>query len=220
MRGFKLIEGVGKAFDLSQYMDTRMQTKLIVEKFKTKLAPGMNEEQGHEVLESLMKDFFVTKKWHPTKFRIGSNTVKSFREKSDPGISLKKDDICFVDIGPVINNHEGDYGETIVLGNSEEHKFLKNSVKEIFDFTKTQWKEFKLSGEDLYKIAEKKADEIGVSLNPKMQGHRLGDFPHALFFKGSLGETKSKVSPNLWVLEILIQNKEGTLGAFHEDILI
>ena len=48
----------------------------------------------------------------------------------------------------------------------------------------------------------------------------LGDFPHALFYKGQLSEFKKMPVENLWVLEILIKHPEKEFGAFIEDILI
>ena len=60
---------------------------------------------------------------------------------------------------------------------------------------------------------------LGYQLNPNMAGHRLGDFPHALFYKGTLSNFDKQPIQNLWVLEVLITNNEDTFGSFFEDIL-
>lgn len=213
------IQATGSNFDLNTYLKVRDKTINIVTDFADSLRIGMDEVEGHKLLDSIMNDYGVEKKWHPNKFRIASNTLKSFSEKSDEGIFLKEDDIFFVDIGPVLDGHEGDFGDTFVFGDNEQFKSLQKAVREIFKATSNAWKEKGLTGMELYKFASDYADKLGHKLNPKMDGHRLGDFPHALYFKGSLSEVEEKLLPNLWVLEILIQNKEGTHGAFYEDIL-
>lgn len=64
-------------------------------------------------IETLIIDTFkakgVTHFWHPTEVRISSDTVKSFREISDPNLKCVTSDICFLDLGPIINGHEADY---------------------------------------------------------------------------------------------------------------
>lgn len=52
-----------------------------------------------------------------------------------------------------------------------------------------------------------------------MLDDRLGDFPHALYFKDSLSEVEFAPIENLWVLEIHIRCQESKRGAFYEDIL-
>lgn len=213
------INQTGESFNEETYWKVRKKTMDIVKDFAGVVRPGITEIEGHQVLDEIMNDYKVEKKWHPNKFRIGANTLKSFSEKSDLEIVLGEDDIFFVDIGPVLDGHEGDYGDTFITGDGEEFKHLKTSVKKVFDETKKAWRDEGLSGRNLYIRAEEVSQSLGVRLNLKMDGHRLGDFPHALFFKGSLEEIEESILPNLWVLEILIQNKEGTHGAFFEDIL-
>lgn len=52
-----------------------------------------------------------------------------------------------------------------------------------------------------------------------MNGHRLGDFPHAVYFKGKLGEIDIIPKEKLWVLEILIRHPRKNFGAFFEDLI-
>jgi len=50
-------------------------------------------------------------------------------------------------------------------------------------------------------------------------GHRIGDFPHHVFFKGSLTECEETVIPNAWILEIHLWSPDKKFGAFYEDVL-
>jgi len=50
-------------------------------------------------------------------------------------------------------------------------------------------------------------------------GHRIGDFPHHVFFKGAIIECEESLLPNAWILEIQLDHPKLKFGAFYEDIL-
>ncbi len=215
----KEIENTGMAFNLKTYLNARSKTLEALNRISIKIPTGINETEGIKLIKNELELIGAEKHWHPVKFRIGSDTLKSFREKSDPLITLKENDIFFIDIGPVFSSHEADIGRTFVRGSSAEMKLIKDAAKIIFESTKNEWKNHQSTGKALYQFAEKEAQKLGYTLNLNMDGHRLGDFPHALHYKGSLQEIDFNPIENLWVLEILIKNKEETFGAFFEDIL-
>lgn len=214
------IEGTSAKFNLETYMEARKIARKIILLTASQVDVGMSEEDGMNILDQLFDNFGVEKKWHPHKFRIGKNTTKSFREKSEPGIILGENDIYFIDIGPVINGHEADFGQTFTTGQNPENSLIQKSSKDVFDEVQKLWKDEGLTGSELYLKAKAIADNKGYLLNTKMNGHRLGDFPHALFYKGKLQDFENKPVDNLWVLEILLKHKELEIGAFYEDILI
>lgn len=212
-------ENCGIDFDLELYLKARAKTVLAVQSAAAHIHPGMNEAESLIVLNHELNQAGVEKFWHPTKFRIGSNTTKSFRDISDETVLLK-DDLFFIDIGPVFFNHEGDYGETFLVGSDPRLEKLQAASKQIFYATQAQWKAHKLTGVQLYKFAEELAHQLNLKLNTNMYGHRLGDFPHALHFKGKLGSLEISPAPHLWVLEIHLIDESINRGAFFEDILI
>jgi Xaa-Pro aminopeptidase len=212
-------EKCGTKFNLDQFVFSQNKTKKIVQDFSLIIKPGMSEKDAFEKLESYLNESGLEKRWHPTKLRFGKNTTKSFRDLSEDVI-LNEEDVFFFDIGPVYGEHEGDYGETFVVGNSRENQKLASASKEIFNVTKDLWKKENLTGEALYQKAEELALKMGYQLNTKMYGHRLGDFPHALFCKESLGKIDFNPAPFLWVLEIHIIDQKRQLGSFYEDLLI
>ncbi len=214
------LENVGPNFNLELYLKAREKTITAVQKTAVRIVPGMTEHDGHSILQEELALMGVEKFWHPTKFRMNKNTTKSFRDLSDEGIVLQKNDVFFIDIGPVFYNHEGDYGETFFVGDDEIHEHLKNASKCVFQKTQQAWREKQLSGNELYNFASREAKKLGFTLNTRMYGHRLGDFPHALHFKGKLGEIETCPLPHLWVLEIHLLDEKNGLGAFFEDLLI
>ncbi|EQC50059.1 metallopeptidase family M24 [Bacteriovorax sp. DB6_IX] len=180
----------------------------------------MSEEDGHAILERLMKKYHVEKKWHPSKFRIGINTIKSFKDKSEDKIILNNGDLIFIDIGPVYLQHEGDFGKTFLFGedNSERGQIIKD-LEYIFEKVSSKWKEEKLNGVDLYRYARELTESLGHQLNERMTGHRVGDFPHHVYYRGGLNEFEEYPVKDLWILELHILSKCGTYGAFYEDLL-
>jgi Xaa-Pro aminopeptidase len=213
------IEKTSSQFNLEKYLDARQKTIRIVNEVASLVYVGMSETDGFSLIDQCMSKYDVEKKWHPNKFRIGENTTKSFREISDEGVRLKSDDIFFIDIGPVFDGHEGDYGRTFVFGKNRKYQDIKEKCELIFNETKETFKNKKLTGIELYQYAEKISLKHGYQLNLKMSGHRLGDFPHAIYFKGSLAEVDVVPCEKLWVLEILIRHPNEEFGAFFEDII-
>lgn len=201
-------------------MEARKLARKTALLFASHVDVGMTEKEGIALVDELLEKQGVTKKWHPTKFRIGPNTVKTFREKSAPETKVQKNDIYFLDIGPVYEGHEADYGQTFTLGQNEDNSKIQRASKKVFDQVSEIWKRDKISGEELYIKARELAKNEGYVLNEDMDGHRLGDFPHALFYKKSLSDFPDPPKENLWILEIHLRHPEKEIGAFFEDLLM
>lgn len=212
-------ENCGTEFNLELYLKARTKTIQALQLAAKQIRPGMNEAESLIVLNHELDQAGVEKFWHPTKFRINSNTTKSFRDISDE-VVLEENDLFFIDIGPVFFNHEGDYGETFVVGIDERLTKLQTATKKVFYATQTAWKTNKLTGVELYEFATNEALKLELKLNSNMYGHRLGDFPHALHYKGKLGTLDFSPAPHLWVLEIHLIDESINRGAFFEDVLI
>jgi Xaa-Pro aminopeptidase len=212
------IQSFGEKFNLDDLLSARKLAREICYELSSLIRPGMTEIEAHNLYKDLCKKHPVEKQWHPPKIRFGPNTLKNFREESAPYI-LKEEDIFFIDIGPTYLGHEADYGETFVIGNSHEQKYLANISKKVFEEVRDHWKKTQENGPKLYAFAEDRANHYDLILNPHMDGHRLGDFPHHIHFKGALLECEEAPIPNAWILEIHLQNKERTMGAFFEDLL-
>ena len=215
------IHSVRDTFILEDYLKTRADTLQAINNIASRLELGMSEKDGVNFIDAELKSLGVEKKWHPTKFRIGENTLCSFSEKSLVENTLTEGEIFFLDIGPVWNGYEGDMGRTYIYGDklNSIYRNLQEGVEALFNSTKDIWKRDKLTGKDLYDFAATKATELGFELNLKMSGHRLGGFPHHLFYRGKMIDIDEAPIDNLWVLEILIKDTKTNRGAFFEDIL-
>ncbi len=213
------INQVGNKFQLQKLIDAQAITKKIVQAAAGKVEVGMNEADGLALLNREFSRYGDIKFWHPHKFRIGKNTLCAFKEESDQEICLKANDHFFIDVGPVFFDHEGDYGETFVLGENQKASHLKKISEQLFLEAKNVFLKSHCSGKNLYQFLENRANELGVKLNLKTLGHRVGDFPHHLFYRGKMAEVEEVLIPNLWVLEVQIADENESIGAFFEDII-
>lgn len=215
-----MIHDVREHFLLEDFLSAREKTISLVDDTISSLEEGMGEADCLELIEGKFISFGVTKKWHPPKFRIGKDTLKSFSEKSEHHQKLTPGEIFFIDIGPVWDGYEGDFGKTFVFGDDlYGHQKLADSAQDIFHKTAQCWRENSTTGSRLYDYAREYSAYLGLELNEKMSGHRIGDFPHHLFYRGTLGDISETPVENLWVLEILIEDPKMNRGAFFEDIL-
>lgn len=212
------IQSFGEAFNLETFFRARDKARDLTYELSSMIRPGMVEADAHVIYKELCKKHGVQKQWHPPKLRFGPNTLKNFRDESDPHV-LQDEDIFFIDIGPVFDQHEADYGETFTLGNQHELKHLAHCSKKVFDEVSKFWKKDHVSGDELYKFAKSRAEHYGLYLNMGSDGHRIGDFPHHVHFKGSLPECEEIIIPHAWILEIHLWNPKRSFGAFFEDVL-
>ena len=233
---FNAIEAVGEKFNLVDFLAARESCQAITAEIVASLQEGMREQDGQDLVKKIFAKHNIYKFWHPTKFRMAADTLKSFREPPDPDLRLRSGDLCFLDLGPIIQDHEADFGRTFIFtqnaknsqgslnshgsSNSPAAHSIINAAEDIFRATAKAWKREGLSGQALFAFAEQAARSCGLELNPHMAGHRLGDFPHHIHSKQKLFDLTNCPSANLWVLEIHVLDRALGRGAFYEDILL
>jgi Xaa-Pro aminopeptidase len=212
------VQSFGSSFDVNKLYRARETARTLTYELASLLRPGMNEAQAHLLYKDLSRKHGVDKQWHPPKLRFGSNTLKSFKEESDL-LVLQEEDIFFIDIGPVIDGHEADYGETFAIGSQFDHKHIADTSRKVFHEVGNYWLKERCGGGELYEYAKKRATHYGYVLNMGSDGHRIGDFPHHIHFKGGLVEVSEEIIPDAWILEIHLADPKKRFGAFYEDIL-
>ena len=214
------IENNGQKFSEKQLLEGQALLTSCLRGIAQEISPGMTEADALEKAKLELKKNGFGKNWHPPKIRFGSNTLKTYSENSAPDVVLKPDDIFFFDLGPILADHECDYGETFVVGNSIELQRLRDSSKILFNLVKGKWIQENLSGRALYNYAQAEAKKMGYAfITEGASGHRLGDFPHQVHYRGNLIETDTAAAPNRWILEVQIHDHKIQRGAFFEDLL-
>jgi Xaa-Pro aminopeptidase len=184
-----------------------------------RMVPGIDEAGARTIAERVFAEAGVARIWHPTLIRIGANTVKTWRQRSDPTVRLGENDSYFIDLGLVFDRHEGDVGDTFVVGHSPERQACAEAARALFHEVAAAWRNQGLSGEALYAFAGERAAAMGWRFNHATRGHRIGDYPHAVHRGGTLGEFPGLPATARWVLEIQIAHPTEPFGAFYEDLL-
>lgn len=181
--------------------------------------PGISEAEAKVVAAEVFDELGCERLWHPPLIRIGPNTTRTFRQRSDPNVRLGENDSYFIDLGLVFNGHEGDVGDTFVQGHAPQRQACAEAARELFREVAASWRHEGLSGRALYAFAQQRAQAMGWRLNHAIKGHRLSDFPHAIHRGGDLGDLEQAPASGLWVLEIQIAHPDQPFGAFYEDLL-
>lgn len=213
------IQAFGPHFDLDKFIFARDSARALCHDLSSRVQVGMTEEDLHTLYKSLGPKYGVEKNWHPPKLRVGVNTTKSFKDPSEP-VVVQEEDIFFLDLGPVIEGHEADYGEPFFIGENFEHMRIVEKSQELWNIVASYWRTHKVSGHALYDFAVIEAEKMGYKLNLNEKGHRVSDFPHALIHKGKLMECEEVPVPYAWILEIHLIHPDLKIGAFFEDILV
>lgn len=214
------IENNGPQFNPLLLFSSQEKLKLGVSQLNSQIKVGMTENEALIIANEIFSNLKMDKYWHAPKIRFGINTLKTFSETSAPGVVLQENDIYFLDFGVVFENHESDYGRTYVLGDNEGYHQLKSASEILFNELKMAWRLQTLTGQQLYELATNSAEKMGYKFNlSDGSGHRIGDFPHHVHFRGDLADVEFVPCENHWILEVQIYDPALHRGAFYEDIL-
>lgn len=212
-------EAVGEKFSPAGMEHARVMTWQAVDQIAAAIQPGMRESEANAQGKAILQALGMDRIWHPVLIRFGENTLRIFKERSEGDPVLGANDIFFIDLGVVWQQHEGDAGATFVTGSDPEMQRCARDVKTIYEEVAMHWRSTGCSGIALYDYAAARARAYGWRLNIDIKGHRVSDFPHAIYKAGDLGEFETVPAAGLWILEIQIAHPTRPFGAFYEDLL-
>ncbi|MGK8208941.1 M24 family metallopeptidase [Burkholderia cenocepacia] len=213
-------EAVGAAFSLDAMRHARTMTWKAVDMIAAAIRPGMRESEANALGRRILDDLGMDRIWHPVIVRFGENTLRTFKERSATDPVLADDDIFFIDLGAVWTKHEGDAGATFVCGDDADMRACADAARTIYGEVEQHWRTTGCGGIALYDFAAQRAEAHGFRLNLDIKGHRVSDFPHAIYKAGNLGDFDAVPAAGLWILEIQIAHPTRPFGAFYEDLLV
>ncbi|KAI8676133.1 hypothetical protein LRP88_10842 [Fusarium phalaenopsidis] len=196
------------------------------------IRPGIREKVlNNEIYQLGATRYGIETHWHKRLVRSGPNALRPFQE-NPPDRVIGEDDILVVDLGPVFESWEADFGRTYVLGDDPHKKKIRDALEPIWNRVRSRFLENPdMTGEELYNIAVQTAEEDGWSFGADLAGHLVGSFPHEriprdkttlYILKGNkvpmstLGKDGKK---RHWILEIHLRDYERGLAAFYEQLL-
>lgn len=214
------VEANGEGFSPARLLEVRERTQLALCDIAGGIGPGMSEEEARRLAADVLGRHGLRKGWHKVLVRFGVNTTLNFGEPSLPGVVLGGDDIFFLDIGPIHRGCEGDAGDTFTVGDDPDMVRAAVDVRTLWQHVRSEWVRRSPSGADLYRFAQRQAEQMGWWLNLDLTGHRISAFPHRAHYDGTLSDVDFAPSELLWVLEIQIRHRTRPFGAFFEDLLL
>ena len=199
---------------------------------KNILIAGNSENKINELIFDLAFNMFGIKKyWHKRIVRCGENTLYPYNENPE-NLILKKDDILFLDFGPIFEEWEADFGRTYVVGNNPLKKKLKNDIEKAWYEGKKHFNsKTKITGAQLYSYCNGLAKKYGWEFGGEIAGHIIGQYPHEKLEKedktnyihpenhSNMFDLNKKGEKKNWILEIHFVDKEKKIGGFCEQLL-
>src|SRR5271170_2354533 len=96
------------------------------------IRPNVLESQLNQDIYDLANQMYgVSTYWHKRIVRAGRNTLAPY-EENPPDLTVGEDDILFLDLGPVFEQWEADFGRTFVLGSDPIKLKLRDDIGKAF----------------------------------------------------------------------------------------
>src|ERR1700733_8506902 len=96
------------------------------------IRPGARESEINESVYGLAGSMYgISRYWHKRIVRAGRNTLAPYDE-NPPDLTVADDDIVFLDLGPVFEDWEADFGRTEVVGQDPTKRKLCRDIEEGF----------------------------------------------------------------------------------------
>lgn len=196
------------------------------------ILPGKSEsELAAEVVEIARKHFGIEKFWHKKIVRTGPNTINSY-SADPPDLVIQKNDILFLDFGPIFEGWEADLGRTYVLGNDPLKLKLKSDVEAAWHEAKAWYdKQTSLTGAEYFNYVTRLAEKYGWEFGGEIGGHIVGHFPHEQLDPDDLGldvhpdnhsdifQADKDGNARHWILELQFVDRVNNIGAFFEQLI-
>ena len=196
------------------------------------LRPGASETEISKQIFRLSRDRFnAGRHWHKRVIRAGVNSTLPYSAEPPERI-LEEDDIVYVDLGPIFEAWEADFGRTFVIGDDPRKRQLVREVEAGFKEGKAYFQSKPdVTGAELYRKATEIAARGGWDFGNVHAGHTVGEFPHekidgdriTLYIHPEnhqpLRSLNAEGRQRHWILEMHLVDKEKRYGAFFEELL-
>lgn len=195
------------------------------------IKPGKTEKQiNNEVFELAFEMFGIKKYWHKRIVRAGKNTLHPYDENPE-NLTVRENDILFIDFGPIIEDWEADFGRTYVVGNDLQKIKIMHDAESIWKNANDYFiKNPDITGAQLYQYCTILALNNGWEYGGPIAGHLIGHFPHEqlesedktnyIHPENHLPMNQKDMSGKnrYWIIEIHLIDKKNEIGAFYEQL--
>jgi Xaa-Pro dipeptidase len=219
---------------VSALWDAQLKAQALFDEVEAKglIRPGLAESEINESIYTLAGQMYgISRYWHKRIVRAGRNTLAPYDE-NPPDLTVAEDDVIFLDLGPVFEEWEADFGRTYVVGNDPVKYKLCRDIEEAFAHGKRHFHEHPdITGAELYGFAQQLAEQAGWEYGGPIAGHLIGVFPHEKIAGDKIslyvhpGNHSRMRTPDAsgrerhWILEIHFVDRAREIGGFYEELL-
>jgi Xaa-Pro dipeptidase len=196
------------------------------------ICPGVRESEINESVYALAERVYgINRYWHKRIVRAGPNTLAPYDE-NPPDLTVAEDDIVFLDLGPVFEEWEADFGRTYVVGKDPLKRKLCRDIEEAFAKGKEHFQEHPdITGSELYAYAQRLAEQAGWEYGGPIAGHLIGVFPHEkipgdkiTLYVHPQNHDRMRMPDasgreRHWIFEIHFVDRTRQIGGFYEELL-
>jgi Xaa-Pro dipeptidase len=196
------------------------------------IRPGITESTLNADIYALAEQMYgISTYWHKRIVRAGKNTLLPYAE-NPPNLTIGTDDILFLDLGPVFEKWEADFGRTFVLGSDPLKHKMQRDVGHAFAEGKRYFNETPgITSSELFRYAHSLAEKLGWEFGGRIAGHLIGQFPHERIADDKVSlyvhpdshltmrSFDEKGQKRHWILEIHFVDREREIGGFYEELL-
>ncbi len=196
------------------------------------IRPGITESGLNAEIYALAQELYGIKTyWHKRIVRAGKNTLLPYAD-NPPDHTIGEDDILFLDLGPVFEQWEADFGRTFVLGSDPLKLKMREDIKSAFVDGKQYFKDHSnITSREFFHYVESLAAKYNWEFGGPIAGHLIGQFPHERIADDKVTlyvHPKSNLAMHSldaegrrrhWILEIHFVDKEKEIGGFYEELL-
>ena len=196
------------------------------------IKPGKTEQElAAEIVKLALDHFGIDQYWHKKIVRTGANTLHPYNG-NPPDRVIEKDDILFLDFGPIVGGWEADLGRTYVLGSDPVKLKLQKDVELAWQEAKA-WhaKQRSLTGAAYFNYITALAKHYGWEFGGDIAGHIVGHFPHEQPVPADWSldihpdnhsdilQSDKQGNPRHWILEIHFIDRAKNIGGYLEQLL-
>ncbi len=221
LRVARLLDAQAKAAQLFDEVERRAMIR-----------PGVSERQLSDEINHLAARMFgVTRHWHRRIVRAGENTLQPFNERP-PDRVVADDDIVFLDLGPIFEEWEADFGRTFVLGDDPDKTAVRDALPRVWQAGCEYFERRPdVTGAELFDFVVGAAHAEGFEFGSSIAGHLIGEFPHRKiagpgvqwYIMPGSDKPMRRTDPTgrrcHWILEIHLVDRARGFGGFYEQLL-
>ena len=196
------------------------------------IRPGIPESQLNQEIYELAEELFgISIYWHKRIVRAGPNTLAPYDE-NPPDLTISADDILFLDLGPVFEEWEADFGRTFVIGSDLRKLKLRDDIAAAFAEGKKYFHAHPdVTAVELFLHAQTLARDFGWEFGGSIAGHLIGHFPHERISGDKVTLYVHPDNPNRmrdlgadgeerhWIFEVHFVDRARQIGGFYEELL-